>query len=216
MPDGFYQLFKSDLRGSVMKDQQCSRVTFNEGNYFHESRKPVGILTQFSEHYLSGTKQLDVFSETETLLILPVEGELCLHSKQISRSVCPQELFVTTPGEQLRISNDFPDEISRFYVFQLQNPGLKTGFQTYTLNQRNTLISCSESATCSLSIGVFDGRKDAVFNTAHTHIFTTVINGAFEVQNRLMETNDSLLAMHNPSLELEALSENAVILFFSF
>jgi len=41
-----------------------------------------------------------------------------------------------------------------------------------------------------------------------------VINGAFEFQNRLLETRDSILLRDIKILEFEALSENALIIFF--
>lgn len=216
MPEAFYQLFRSDLRGAINGEQRNSYVTFNEGNYLHESRNPVGILAQFSEHYLSGTKRLEVFSETDFLLILPIEGELYVRADSASRSVCPLELFIAAPGEQVHLTNDFPNETTRFYTFQLKNTGLENGLHSYQLEKRNELMAFCESSVCSLSIGVFDGRQDRTFSSPNSNTFVTIVNGAFEVQNRLMETNDSLLAVHDPNLEFEALSENAVILFFSF
>lgn len=216
MSEGFYQLFKSHLRGTIREEQHTGFVTFNEGNYFHESRNPVGILAQFSEHYFNGTKQLELSGQTDPMLLFPIEGELSIGSEQESQQIGPQELYITKPGQSFRVSNAFPDEITRFYILQLKSPGLESGIHSYALEERNKLISCYESTSCSLSIGVFDGRQDERFQTSRQHVFVTVINGAFEVQNRLMETNDSLLAINDPNLEFEALSENAVILFFSF
>ena len=41
-----------------------------------------------------------------------------------------------------------------------------------------------------------------------------VINGAFEIQNRLLENRDAIILWEITELEFEALSENALIIFF--
>ena len=217
MSEEFYQLFKSDLRGTIKENQRTSFITFNEGGYFHESRHPVGILTQFSEHYLSGEKQLELFSQNDSLFVLPIEGELSVHNRQQTFKIHPQELFVLSPDQPIQITNCFPDELSRFYVIQLSYDTGHLSVLSFLPDHRNKLIPCYESPEAKLSLGVFDGRKDREINIAsHNRTFVTIINGAFEVQNRLMETNDSLLTTNCRHLEFEALSEHAVILVLSF
>ncbi|WP_042722311.1 hypothetical protein, partial [Flavobacterium sp. B17] len=58
------------------------------------------------------------------------------------------------------------------------------------------------------------GRR--IYSLYHSNkiIFGMVINGAFEFQNRLLETRDSILLRDIQILEFEALSENALIIFF--
>lgn len=212
-----YQLFQSDLRGTINENQRTSFFTFNEGSYFHESRNPAGILTQFSEHYLSGEKQLELFSQNDSLFILPIEGELSINSRQQVFKIHPQELFVLSPDQQIQISNCFPDELTRFYVIQLRYNSIHPSVHSFLPDTRNQLVSCYDSPEVTLSIGIFDGRKDGEIAVSSYHqTFVTIINGAMEVQNRLMETNDSLLAIDCKQLEFEALSENSVILTLSF
>lgn len=212
-----YQLFKSDLRGIIKGNQRASFITFNEGAYFHESRNRAGILTQFSEHYLSGESPLEFFSQNDSFLILPIEGELSVNTREQTFHIHPQELFVLSPDQQIQISNCFPDEFTRFYVIQLSYDTIHPSVHSFLPDTRNQLISCYESPQLTVSIGIFDGRKDGKINTSsHNTTFVTIINGAFEVQNRLMETNDSLLAIDCTHPEFEALSENAVILVLSF
>lgn len=217
MSETFYQLYKSDLRGTIKGNQRASFISFNEGDYFHESRHSVGILTQFSEHYLSGEKQLELFSESDSLFILPIEGELSVTTRQQTFKVHPQELFVLCPDQQIQIRNYFPDETTRFYVIQLHYDTEHTSILSFLPETRNKLIPCYESPELQLSLGIFDGRKDREINiSSYNKTFVTIINGAFEVQNRLVETNDSLLTVNCKHLEFEALSENAVILVLSF
>jgi redox-sensitive bicupin YhaK (pirin superfamily) len=66
-----------------------------------------------------------------------------------------------------------------------------------------------------LSIGQFRGRQEARYQLSHkTHgLFVFVIEGAFEVQGRLLHPRDGL-AFWNVAepAELEALSNDAIIL----
>ncbi len=59
------------------------------------------------------------------------------------------------------------------------------------------------------------GRKEDTYtlNQYGKTIFGMVLNGAFEFQNRLMENRDAILLNEIETLEFEALSENALILF---
>ena len=64
-------------------------------------------------------------------------------------------------------------------------------------------------------IGLYEGRKEQEY-TLHTKgssIFGMVINGAFEFQNRLLEARDAILLNEIETLEFEALSENALLIF---
>lgn len=217
MSEEFYQLFKSDLRGKIAGDQRTSFITFNEGAYFHESRHPIGMLNQFSEHYLSGEKLVEFFSQSDSLFILPIEGELSINTRQQTFKVHPQELFVLCPDQEVKIGNYFPDETTRFYVIQVAYDTEHPSILSFLPDNRNKLIPCYESPELQLSLGIFDGRKDHQINiSSHQRTFVTSVNGAFEVQNRLIETNDSLLTVNCRHLEFEALSENAVILVLSF
>ena len=65
-------------------------------------------------------------------------------------------------------------------------------------------------------IGIFDGREEGryILREQSHGIFGMVINGAFEFQNRLLENRDAVLITDIEELEFEALSENAIILFF--
>ena len=66
--------------------------------------------------------------------------------------------------------------------------------------------------------GVFNARKKAHLtmnsNTIGCYVF--VINGAFEVEDRLVESRDALWLRNTKQLELEALSENGIVLLLQF
>lgn len=84
----------------------------------------------------------------------------------------------------------------------------------YDISNRNELLKIWENDFLGIFIGIFEGRKEAMYklkNDKNT-IWGFVINGAFELQNRLLETRDALKIWKLKEIELEALSENAIIL----
>lgn len=65
-----------------------------------------------------------------------------------------------------------------------------------------------------LTIGKFTGREETVYNVSDPRagVFFFVVQGAFEVQYRLLESRDGLSLWSTPEIELEALSNDAIIL----
>jgi quercetin 2,3-dioxygenase len=61
-------------------------------------------------------------------------------------------------------------------------------------------------------IGKFAGREECVFQMEGKGLFFFVIEGAFEVQYRLLEARDGLALWNVRSVEIEALSKDAIIL----
>lgn len=218
MSKEIYQLFKGELRGLIQGRQRRSFVTFNQEDYFDESRKSIEPFSQFSEHYLYESRQLEIMSESTSLILLPIEGELSIQTEGTNWTISPQQILILTSSDQVTlIENRIPSEISRFYAIQILDDTLESGINSFNLTERNELIPILESEGIQLHLGLYDGRKEGVqLVNKKPHQFISIINGVFEVQNRLMETNDSLLATNASKIEFEALSENAIILSLNF
>lgn len=76
-------------------------------------------------------------------------------------------------------------------------------------------VSTAEQIYPQVSIGKFTGRHDVVYTPANPHnrLFVYVIDGAFEVQGRLLHPRDGLGLWDEPdNIELEALSNDAIVL----
>ncbi|WP_430404931.1 hypothetical protein [Fluviicola sp.] len=217
MSKEIYQLFKGELRGLIQGPQRRSFVTFNQEDYFDESRKPIEPFTQFSEHYLYESRSLEIMSGSASLILLPIEGELSIQAGETNRTISPQQILVLSPNQLIHIENCLPLETSRFYILQFRDEPLENGIHSFHLTERNELIPLLESGVFQLNLGLYDGRKEGIqLVNEKKYLFISIINGVFEVQNRLMETNDSLLATNASEIEFEALSENAIILSLAF
>ncbi|MBP6181188.1 hypothetical protein [Flavobacterium sp.] len=63
-------------------------------------------------------------------------------------------------------------------------------------------------------IGIYEARKEGFYSVKNNSngVFVFVINGAFEIENRLLESKDGLSLSGINSLEWEALSENELLI----
>jgi len=215
MKNLFYQLYKSELRGVIETGQRKSFITFNADQYFDESRKPIEILQQFSEHYLSEDKQISCENANHTFILIPIEGELKIQSANESFSLSPQHVFLSD-SQQIQITNEYLTKLSRFYVIQLKELHIETKIVSFDTEQKNQLLSILETDSFDFKLGVYSGREDEKYHSRFENNFITVVNGAFEFENRLMETNDSLFVKGQQCLEFEALSEYAILFILSF
>jgi len=79
----------------------------------------------------------------------------------------------------------------------------------FNLSQRNQLIPIFENEKANVFIGIYDGRTEEThtINQNKNGLFTFIIQGAFEFQNRLLESGDALHLLGIETVEFEALSE---------
>ena len=72
------------------------------------------------------------------------------------------------------------------------------------------------SQSYAISIGKFSGRRESIYHRKYpnTGIFAYVLKGVFEVEGRLLHERDGLELYDSEFVEIEALSNDAVILVF--
>ncbi len=87
---------------------------------------------------------------------------------------------------------------------------IKNAFPSDT---KNTFLTLFKSQNVKISIGLYEGREEGVYSLQNNQsgILAYVVHGAFELQNRLLETRDALKIWDLSQIELEALSENAIV-----
>ena len=155
--------------------------------------------------------------ENSTLIILTLYGKIQLN--KFRKVISSEEVFTLKTKEKstITIKNYLNDEKTDILIIELQSLNPENAFfiEELTIEKKNILIPISKKLEAPNFIGLYEGRKEetySLYNPDKT-IFGMVINGAFEFQNRLLETRDSILLKEIETLEFEALSENALILF---
>jgi quercetin 2,3-dioxygenase len=182
--------------------------------------KTQAALININDNYLDGglgycTKT----PENCSVLIIPYIGDIEFIQANKKILVEENQAILLSSSEQMtyEVSNPYNDNAINFYeilidkkIFDLELTIVDVDIQ----KKLNQLIEIYQN----IKIGQFQSRKEYIYNLENfeNNIFIYVISGAFEVQNRLLKSNDSLLLWNLKLLEFEALTNEAVILIFEF
>jgi len=231
------QLYRADQRGRSQTAGSESLHTLNFGSYFDEHRKPFGSLAALNDTTLiagsSLTRQVD---QQTDVIIIPVIGGLEFDSSVGHGFVQTgqAQFFSLDTDMELTIRNPYQTEGIHFIEIWLTNPS--TNFvpachsSEFDLSTNNRLLPlCNLLAEAEDTvyqpftgfIGKYNGRQDGVYRVKTAEgqpqlhgVFVFVLSGAFEVQNRLLQTGDglALTEIGDQSIEFEALSNDAIML----
>lgn len=221
------QIFKAHTRGHAEDETHRLHATFNFNGFSHDARHPFGTLTALNDETLAASKTVTRnLSAGTTLMILPLVGATeCNFETNKSEIVVPGEAFIYHKEENtaLNIRNPYEDSLINYlyitFSSAMQSEILLPQDFLITnadLNIKNTLHKLFESYQNGLSahMGIFTGRAETTYNPCNkaNGIFAFVISGAFEIQGCLMEERDGLALWDTKEIEMEALSENAILL----
>jgi hypothetical protein len=210
------RIYKSQQRGYKENENHRLLATFNFETYQNENRIPFGRLLVLNDETLAPgfTIQREV-PQGILALIIPLVGGPEYTTPDGSLHVIPGEAAYISGGP-LSIKNPYENELVNFLYmeFKSDEPHQKTS--NINLDIRNTLHSFLNNDSIKGFMGIFDGRQETLYQSQNPQngLFIFVINGAFEVQGRLLEERDGLALWDSPEADMEALSENAIILLF--
>ena len=226
------QIYLESLRGQFQTDGFRSFRTFNFEEYRAADRGPFGTLEVLNDEMLMPecSQELRVEQACQVIL-LPVVGAIEVEEKgREPRFVNSGEALylLASPDEVYTITNPYPDEAINYLQIRINdNSFLSTPMPfagvtvQFDLSEKNVLLPVRghnhNGSSAHLFIGQYDGREEGIFtswNTNHS-AFIFVIEGAFEVQNRLLERRDALALGNAEAIEFEALSNGAILLVTS-
>lgn len=216
------KMFLAAERGHTETDWFRSYNTFNFGNYRHEHKTPFGPLYVFNDDTLAGGKKISLLVEEDsTIILLPTVGAIIFvdslgHESMIEAGQA--QVYTAKKDTSILIGNPYDDELINFLQIWIRQPAavqsesLLTSFDL--VHNKNKLVEINKTGSFYKSfIGKFRGREEAVHTLDPDNgLFVFVLEGAFEVQYRLLETRDSLALWNIQKVELEALSNEAIIL----
>lgn len=232
VPQSNGKIFLTEERGVDEHNDFRSYNTFNFGRYQHKHKSAFGALAVLNEDTLAGGKSMLVSVATNTnIVLIPTVGDIEFTDSSSNSSIIQigqAQLFYLAAGSHFTITNPYNDELVNYLQLWLNTPKplAQQTLQLFPFNidaNKNTLvnifhqiqyISSASSAQYVLSIGKFDGRQEALYklNDPNNGVFIFVIEGAFEVQYRLLHNGDGLALWDVTEMELEALSNDAVLL----
>lgn len=220
------KIFLAAERGHTETDAFRSYNTFSFGLYQHEHKKPFGPLYALNDETLAGGKSVHLTAEEDTLvLLLPLVGGLVATTNEESQFIYAGQLesFPLRREITFNIHNPFDEKLVNYLQLWLKCSALAqstTGIFSFDLDEKkNNLVTIlpadqNEPFFLQATIGKFDGRKEAIYQLTgkESGVMVFVVQGAFEVENRLLEGRDGLALWNTNQVELEALSNEAILL----
>lgn len=163
-------------------------------------------------------------SATGILFILPIVGKVSIH--ELNNVIIADAGQLTTidvsEDQQVEFTNVYQSEWISYLLWEFKTE-IKAGaaitdfdIESYAGRLINVPDKVTTAIPLTVQLGMFNGRQDYSLtspNPAHKFIF--VIDGAFEVQNRLLHARDALSIPNCSRLGFEALSNKAIILILS-
>ncbi len=216
------KIFLADERGHNEVDWFRSYNTFNFGQYQRDHKTPFGPLYVLNDDTLAGGKSISMTIEADTeIVLIPVVGAITYNdslgnSNIIEAGEC--QVFNAPKDTVIRIGNPYDNELVNFlqlWIYrnceELRSPQL---IPFDIVNNRNKLVPIPVTNTpFKYGIGKYAGRKESVYrlSKAGNGVFAFVIQGAFEVQYRLLHPRDGLALWEADEVEWEALSNEAIL-----
>jgi len=222
------KIFLADERGCDETQSFRSFHLFNFGNSFSEHKVPFGNIDVINDDTLTGGSSIKLKVEKNSYVILiPMIGAVRYKDSRGNENLLAAgqwQLTKMVAGEKIEIQNPFKDALVNFLqVWVKGDERLLLSLplsSTYDVNNSiNSLVSLSPSRfgqeilPFKLSIGKFNGRADTTYaiDNNRTGVFLFVIEGAFEANGRLLHPRDGLALWNTEQVEMEALSNDAII-----
>jgi quercetin 2,3-dioxygenase len=218
------QIYLADQRGCSQTDTFRSFHTFNFGDYVAENRQPFGDLEVFNDTVIKPLLHQKIqLSKNTNVVIIPVIGGLEYNSSIQNGFLGTGNtlLLSGTEIDDYTIINPYETDYINFVQihFNTNEEKFKSLTQEFGfgLNPINTLKNIFSVNNQEGFIGKYGGRKKGEFTIKNPQkgVFVFVVDGVFEVQDRLLHARDGLAISDIEMIDFEALSDGAVILLIS-
>jgi len=224
------KIFLADQRGFTETAQFRRYSTFNFEDYKQANKEPFGNLYGFNEELLAGSQSLNFAVDQAThVILIPVTGGInFVHADGNNTVVEVEDILINTlpANTSFQIVNPYEKEVITFLQIWIKaEQAINTNsFHLFNFNlsqnqltgivARDKAASTAVKLPFSISIGRFDGREEVIYTlkSKDSGFFAFVIAGAFEIEGRLMHEKDGLALWDTEEVELEALSNNALVL----
>ncbi len=223
------KIFLADQRGINETDKFRSRPTFNFGNYFNEHKQAFENIYVLNDDTLAGGCKLTMLvTEYSYVILIPVAGAInCKHNEENENLIVAGQSYIirAEKGTVIEIGNPFNEEHVNFLQIWIRSGRedvTSSKLHTYedvTKNVNNfvraTGVNDSQhKLPFSISIGKFSGRGETVYlpQNKRANLLVFVIEGAFEIEGRLLHARDTLTLWNAAQAETEALSNDAIMM----
>jgi redox-sensitive bicupin YhaK (pirin superfamily) len=217
----------------LIESVQFRRQSIFDDPYQQGRREPFGHLYGLNEETLAGGHEVALPVDQDSyIIVLPLTGTVGYSTGGGAAGVVEIGAVLTIwapAGTAFRLRNPYAEElISYLHLWvrattplTLPAVGHKTVFEELRENELLELVGgralgqlpIEPTLPFSLNLGRFMGRQEAVYKLAHKNqLLAFVLTGAFELEGRLLHEKDALVLWDTEEIELEALSNHAIVL----
>lgn len=219
------KIFLSAQRGKTELSWFRSFHSFNFGNFQDPSKEHIGKLRVFNDNTLAAGKGMKMQVEESTeVLILPLVGGIEFKNSVGYHDFLEAgklQVFSAEVGMEYEVLNPYENELINYLEIWVEKENTivsSTTSITIDIEKQNELLPIFSSVQQNAFgyFGKYDGREEGVHQVKNTGncLYIFVIEGAFEIDNKLMEARDGLAIWNANEIEFEALSDNAMLLIF--
>lgn len=220
------QLILDERRIVCETEISRKRISLHTDNRVQTGKSLYNSVTGLQEIMLAGAAAETIQLNTSlTYLVLPVEGAVrCITIVDQTTIAAGQVCIISArDASELVLENPFTDYLVTILVITVVNPNPANMAAAYTYqdlnNHFNTLMPVLlqprqyNKNIMAMKLGLFNGRGEAQYTPLLNSITTVfVLQGAFEVDGRLLHQGDTLAIWDAPGIEMEALSSRAMLL----
>ncbi|MGN6477514.1 MAG: hypothetical protein ACTHKV_09835 [Flavipsychrobacter sp.] len=145
-------------------------------------------------------------------MILPIIGDLKITEATGKEwTLRPGQLYFFK--NNISIRNPHTGQPVNFLQIGLENGEMTNGIFPLNIARKNQLVA-GEEVAAHIRVGVYDSRTKDIASLKENNgaILAYVLNGSFELENRLLEHRDALYLWDISEVDFESLSEIAVLL----
>jgi len=218
------KIYLANQRGFVESSVLQRYSTFNFEKYYDEDAQPFGDLFLLNDDSIAGGKLTFFLSKADSLQIfIPITGvvDIVSNGKEYAVKTGQIQVLNLGKGEVLEISNPHQGDTINYIqigirtdMFLLRHSEMLFNF--YFEKDKNKLIEIISNPKLPfiLSAGVFSEKQETVYKmqSPESSFYAFIIDGAFEIEGRLLNTRDGLAIWDRENVEIEALDNNAIVL----
>lgn len=179
-------------------------------------------IIKFLDNTLSPQKSnFLTFEEKFCVIFLPLVGAVEITSTDGTKMLNSGEIayFLVREKEEIIIQNPYENDFVNYLEIWIKSPSVSFRmplFRDFNIElNRNKLIEVSfQRIKHKVLIGKFDGRENGFLDEVND-AFVFVINGVFEINNRLLESRDGLLLINSNEIDFEGLGAENIILIIA-
>lgn len=217
------KIFLSEERGITETSWMRSYTTFNFGSYKTKHKTPVDNLYLLNDDTLAAEKSMRMNVEEDSLLLLlPLAGAAGYKDSNGNENLVTAGQLLTAglkEKDHFILSNPYPNALVNYLQIWIKASHIHASTmaieQSFDIDgSKNSFIQKRLANGITLYIGKFSGRQKTILDCKHTNstCFAFVIEGAFELEERLLHARDGLALWQVSRVDMEALSNDAIMM----